>query len=46
MKPSLFLELVAEIFDGKAAKFSGFLVSPFAPTLIAQKIVERSLSAL
>ena len=39
----LFLKFVAKMFDRTTAKFAGFLGFPFAPAVIAEKIVERGL---
>ena len=37
------LEFIAEIFDGSAAEFSKVASFPFAPDLVAKKIVQCSL---
>ncbi len=44
-KTFLILKFIAEMFDGQTAKFSGFFIFPFMPTLITEKIVEGSLPA-
>ena len=42
----LVLKFIAELFDGPAAEFTKVARLPFAPVLVAKKVVERSLVAL